>query len=102
MLVSSEEAMLTVFAVVEVVKEQGTAVALRRQGAANAKSVVRLIASVLLAMVEVVRILMASCSLAETMLLEGVTEMMRWPCTIITSRPINIIILLQTSTENSP
>jgi hypothetical protein len=56
----SEGARLTVLPVVEVVNEQGIAVPLRRQGAASPKSVVRLIARVLLAMAEVVRMRMAS------------------------------------------
>ena len=98
----SDGARLTVLPVVDVANEQGTVDELRRHGAVRLKSVVRLMVRLLLVTKDVVSIVMPSWSLAETRLLDGVTEMMRWPCTIITSRPINIIILLQTGMKNAP
>lgn len=96
--------MMAVTAVVEEEKEQGTVVPLRRQGAASAKSAVRLMVRLLLVMADEVSTLMASWLLDETMELEGVTEMMRFPLPIIKNRAINIIILLQPTTPplNSP
>jgi hypothetical protein len=90
---SKDVPIVAVTAVVDEEKEQGTVLPLRRQGEASAKSVVRLIVKLLEAIAVDVSILMASWLLDETLELEGVTEMMRFPLPITKNKAINIIIL---------
>ena len=95
MLASIDVPTVAVTAVVDEEKEQGTVLALRRQGEASAKSVLRLIVRLLDGIAVEVSILMASWLLDETLELEGVTEMMRFPLPITKNKAIKIIILLR-------